>query len=318
MPKIVIYGSEGIGKSTLASQFPDPLFIDTEGSTTYMNVKRTPKPNSLTDAIDIIRAVKNERLCKTLIIDTIDWLERLIINQVCTEKNVQSIEDINYGKGYVFVKDKMTELLDLLTELSDSGIAVILVAHSIIKKFEEPSEAGSYDRYELKLSKQDSPLVKEWCDALLFCNYKVIVVTTKDKKHKGQGGERTIYTTHTPSYDAKNRFGLADVLPMMIESLKPITDLISSSANAAEPVQQTQKQSDAFSKLASLMKNNNVSEQEIEDIVASKGYFPNDMKLNDYPRDFVDQVLVGAWNQVLSSIKDKRAEDDIYKDDIQF
>ena len=44
--KVVLYGPEGIGKSTFASHFPDPVFIDTEGGTKRLNVARLPQPTS--------------------------------------------------------------------------------------------------------------------------------------------------------------------------------------------------------------------------------------------------------------------------------
>ena len=213
--KVVIYGPEGIGKSTFAANFPDALFIDTEGSTNSMDVARLPRPTSWTMMLEEIDYVKkNPGECRTLIIDTIDWAESLCVESVCASYGKKGIEDFGYGNGYVYVKEEFGRFLNRLSDLIEIGINVVLTAHAQLRKFEQPDELGAYDRWELKLGKktqsQTSPLVKEWADMLLFCNYKTfsISVDDKGKKHKAQGGKRIMYTQHHPCWDAKNRYGL--------------------------------------------------------------------------------------------------------------
>ena len=225
--KVVIYGPEGIGKSSFASQFPDPVFIDTEGSTDNMDVARLDKPTSwamLKNEIAFIKA--NSDACKTLVIDTIDWAEQLVVDYVCAQHQKNGIEDFGWGKGYTYVQEEIGRLLNSLSELVDIGINVVLTAHAQIKKFEQPDEMGSYDRYELKLGQKSSsktaPLVKEWADMVLFANYKTIVMTTDTGKKKVQGGERVMYTNHRPAWDAKNRHGLPDQLPFTYDSIAHI------------------------------------------------------------------------------------------------
>lgn len=225
--RVVIYGTEGIGKSTLAAQFPNPLFIDTEGSTSNMDVKRLDKPTSWTMLMNQIAFVKaNPDKFDTLVIDTIDWAESLAIESVCSMHGKRGIEDFGYGNGYTYVREEMGRLLDKLQELVDIGINVVLTAHSQLRKFEQPDEDGAYDRYELKLGKktssQTAPVVKEWCDLLLFCNYKTMVMTSETKKKKVKGGQRVMYTTHHPAWDAKNRHGLPDELPMEYSAIAHI------------------------------------------------------------------------------------------------
>lgn len=218
--KGLIYGPEGIGKSTLASHFPDPVFIDTEGSTAHMDVARFPEPASWTLLLDEVREViKDPTICKTLVIDTVDWAERLCIAHVCAANKWDSVEAPGYGKGYVVVKEEFGKLLDLLTEVIGKGVNVVLTAHAQMRKFEQPDELGAYDRWELKMSKQDSPMVKEWADMILFCSYKTYVINVDNQgaqkgKNKAQGGKRVMYTQHHPCWDAKNRFGLPEELPM--------------------------------------------------------------------------------------------------------
>ena len=197
--KVVVYGPEGIGKSTFAAQFPNPIFIDTEGSTKHLDVARTPKPSSWAMLLEQIRYFRNhpDRL-KTLVIDTADWAERLCADDVCAKYKVVSIENCGggYGKGYVYLAEEFGRLLNLLEELIERGINVVLTAHAQLRKFEQPDEMGAYDRWELKLQKKTAPMVKEWADMVLFINYKTVVVKTEDKKNKVQGGQRVMYAAH--------------------------------------------------------------------------------------------------------------------------
>ena len=225
--KVVIYGPEGVGKSTLASKFPHPIFIDTEGSTANLDVKRLPAPSSWEMLLEEIEYIKKNPLWDTLVIDTADWAEKLAIQLICMRHHVDGIEGIRYGKGYVYLEEEFGRLLNKLSELIDIGINVVLLAHAQIKKFEQPDELGAYDRWELKLQKKTAPLVKEWADMLLFANYKTVVVNVDNQgaikgKNKGQGQRRTLFTEHTAVWDAKNRHQLPFEMEMDFKSLAHI------------------------------------------------------------------------------------------------
>ena len=218
--KVVIYGPAGIGKSTFAAQFPNPVFIDTEGSTVEMDVLRLPKPLNWTMMLEEVSHIcENPHLCKTLVIDTADWAEKLAIRHVLASHRKYGIEDFGYGNGYRYVYEEFGRLLNSLQNVIDRGINVVLNAHAFLRKFEQPDEMGAYDRWALKLI--DTPkcsvsaMVKEWADIVLFVNYKTYVVATDDKgkNHKAQGGRRVMYTQHHPCWDAKNRQGLEPELP---------------------------------------------------------------------------------------------------------
>ena len=357
--KVVIYGPEGIGKSTFVSNFPEPLFIDTEGSTKYMDVARLPRPTSWSKLLEEIQYVKTTPgICKTLIIDTIDWAEQLCVEHICATHHKSGIEDFGYGNGYVYVKEEFGRFLNRLEDVVEANIHVVLAAHAQIRKFEQPDEMGAYDRWELKLGKktqsQTSPLVKEWADMLLFANYKTYSIATDDKgkKHKAQGGKRTMYTSHHPCWDAKNRYGLPDeceldyaVIKHIIEAPetkeKPVATVIQTPEiqrnndasrpefmnipeDANEEVEfhaETEKKTlvpEAFKlpesipyALRDLMETNLVSEEEIQTVVANKGYFPKNTPIDNYPEEFVNGVLVGAWQQVYQCIKQLRETYDI-------
>ena len=329
--KVVIYGPEGIGKSTFASKFPDPLFIDTEGSTKQLNVRRYPKPTSWEMLKDEVKDVIIRKPCKTLVVDTIDWAEQLCIEQICTGHGKKGIEDFGYGNGYVYEKEEFARLLNLLEEVISAGVNVVLTAHAQLRKFEQPDELGSYDRWELKLGKKTgshiSPMVKEWADMVLFANYKTLAVQTdKDgKKFKAQGGKRVMYTSHHPCWDAKNRHGLLPELPFEYSQVAVIfAPSTAAPAYAPAPIptpvqQRVHIDMSGFEEIPSscipeelpqalkdLMRANDVDESDIRKAVASKGYFPEDMPIANYPADFIDGVLVGAWAQVFELIKEMK------------
>lgn len=336
--KVVIYGPEGIGKSTFAAQFPEPVFIDTEGSTDNMDVARMDKPTSwamLKNEIAFIKA--NSDACKTLVIDTIDWAEQLAVSYVCSQHQKNGIEDFGWGKGYTYVQEEIGRLLNSLSELVDIGINVVLTAHAQIKKFEQPDEMGAYDRYELKLGQKTSsktaPLVKEWADMVLFANYKTFVMTTDDGKKKAQGGERVIYTNHRPAWDAKNRHGLPDQLPFdfgsiahifnnpaptpetqaevqqapISETLNTIADDIKQERESAKQAQvQEQPQTTGLlpQALIDLMAPHNVTESELQDVAYIRGHFPMGTPIENFPSNYWD-MIVANWDATLEVIQNQ-------------
>ena len=239
--KTVLYGPEGIGKSTFASHFPNPVFIDTEGGTKRLNVARLPQPTSWAMLLDEVQAVrKGEVPCSTLVIDTADWAERLCIQAVCAKAKVNGIEDFGYGKGYTYVKEEFSKLLDALEEVLNAGHNVVVLAHAAITKFEQPDAVGNYDRWGMKTSKQVAPLLREWCDMLLFANYKTVVEKAgsgPNAKNKASGGKRVLYTTHHACWDAKNRFDLPEEVPFDYASIAHCLPGGSAPAAAQTPVQ---------------------------------------------------------------------------------
>ena len=222
--KTVIYGTEGVGKSTLASNFPEPLFIDVEGGTSQMDVRRIELNTNWDDLLSTVAEVmRNPDICRTLIIDTADSAETLCIKHILQKYNQKSIEAFGYGKGYTYIGEEWTRLMMYLDSVIEKGINVVLIAHAKQRKIELPEQTGAFDHWEMKLSKQVAPILKEWADLLLFCNYKTFVVTTESNSKKAQGGKRVMYTSHNPVYDAKNRYGLPDELDLNFAGLEIAT-----------------------------------------------------------------------------------------------
>ena len=339
--RVVIYGPEGIGKSTIASQFPKPLFIDTEGSTTQLDVARTPKPSSWTHIKKILGEIRNDHMgFETLVIDTVDWAEIMCSESVCSEHGHTSVEEFGYGKGYTYVAEEWGRFLNFLTDIRDSGMHIVLLAHAQMRKFEQPDEAGAYDRWELKLSKKCSPLTKEWADMVLFANYKTIVIEV-DKKKKAQGRKRVMYTTHHECWDAKNRHDLPEELELKFDAIGhcitavtapnpvPIPPIPPVSAPATPPPPAPEAEDDlqyttptpkpeptntavpmtdptAFpAQLWDLMKTNGVTEEEVRRAVAHKGYYPIETPITVYQHEFVDN-LCAVWDSVYKLVEHQR------------
>lgn len=334
--KVVLYGAEGIGKSTFAARAPNPLFIDTEGSTARMDVRRFETPSSYTmlcQQIDYV--VQNPHVCSTLVLDTADWAERMVIDNVCAVNHWSSLESPGYGSGYRYSYEEFGRLLNRLDKVSERGIHIIINAHAALRKFEQPDQMGSYDRWELKLQNSSkcniAAMLKEWADMVLFANYETFTVQNKEKKEKAQGGKRVMFTTHHPCWDAKNRFGLPEKLPFEYAQVAHLFSGTTMPTQTAAPVQvvqtanptkvsgnvaQTSMQETSLSNnathehndgipasLRQLMNANNVTEAEIRKVVAGRGYYPEATPISNYDPNFIDGVLIGAWEQVYHMIK---------------
>ena len=339
--KVVLFGVEGIGKTTLAAQFPGTVFIDTEGSTKHMDVARFDPPTSWPMLLAQVQYVLDHPdICKTLVIDTADWAEQLMISYICAKNKWDGLEAPGYGKGYQYAAEEWGgQLLNRLTDVANRGVNVVLTAHAWLRKVDLPEESLSYDHWEMKTSKKVAPMLREWADMVLFLHYDVTVYKTsdKDKKGKAQGGARVMETTHSPVWDAKNRFGLPEKLPLDFSGIAHLFQAAPAPAPAAAQVSQatnlytqipdskagdplpliTEPDPDfPFSgpapeapegipkALWDLMQSRGVTEEEIVAAVAQKGY----MKIRQYPPDFVQGVLIGAWDQVNLMILNNRKE----------
>ena len=245
--RVVLYGVESVGKSTFAAQFPNPLFLDIEQGTSHLNVDRCDISSwkQLTDSLVEAKATDYQ----TIVIDSADWAERLCVEDLLASSKKTSIEDFGFGKGWVMVAERMSRMLASIDTLIDAGKNVVLIAHSKIVRFEAPDALAAYDRYELKLSKQSSPLLKEFADELWFLRFKTKVSTSETGKGKGIGGkERILLTTHSAAYDAKTRSGLAEELPLEWASVSHLFSVAKASPAPAPrlSVLEAQKARDVF------------------------------------------------------------------------
>jgi hypothetical protein len=219
-PRIIVYGVAGVGKTTLAACAPRPVFMPTEDGAGNLNVTSFPLATSFADVIDGIDALLNEQHdFQTFVMDSLDWLEPLIWNEICQRHGINSIEELGYGKGYAFAIDLWRYYIDRLNRLrNERGMLIIQLAHSIIKRFDSP-EHEPYDRYEIKLHTKAAALLQEHSDCVLFANYRISTVKTdvgfKKTVTRAVGDcARLLYTSEQPAFLAKNRYNLPTELDM--------------------------------------------------------------------------------------------------------
>ncbi len=225
-PRLMIYGTEGIGKSTLASRAPKPIFIQTEDGLGEIDCHKFPLAKSLVEVLGALAELHSEAHdYQSVVVDSLDWLERLIWDSVCQDYGAKSIEKIDggYGKGYIYALTPWRQFIDHLSALHrDRCMAVILIAHAKVEKFDDP-ESSPYDRYSPRLHKHAAALLTEWCDAVLFASRKFRTQTedagfgrkrTIAHAVGKDGGERVLRTVGGPSCVAKNRYNLDGELPL--------------------------------------------------------------------------------------------------------
>ncbi len=244
--RTLVYGTHGVGKSTFGAMADAPIFVPTEDGLGGIECERFPLAAKYADVVNALAALYTEpHEYRTVVIDSLDWLERLIWAKVCQDRNVESIEDIPYGKGYVFALTQWREVLAGLDALrNERGMGVILIAHAQIEKFANP-ETDTYDRYSPRLHKQASALIQEWCDEVLFATYAIHTKTTDEgfgrRRVQGIGtGERIIRTTERPAHVAKNRLNLPDEIPLdyrayaaVVRGEAPVDEAADQSAESA-------------------------------------------------------------------------------------
>ena len=219
-PRIMLHAPHGIGKTSLGASMPDPVIIQTEDGLGMINIPTFGVLKSYTDVMDSIGALYTEEHDhKTVVIDSVDWLEPLIWQEACRVNNWSNIEQPGYGKGYIAALDVWRGVLDGLNALRDErGMTIMMLAHTETKRFESP-EVEAYDRYTPKLQKSASALLQENVDSVWFMNYRVSIVKDdkKDPNSRARGvggGQRVLYTAERPSHLAKNRYRMPDSIPL--------------------------------------------------------------------------------------------------------
>ncbi|MEY5024691.1 MAG: hypothetical protein RLZZ244_219 [Verrucomicrobiota bacterium] len=227
--RVVLYANEGVGKTTFASKFPEPLFIDTEKGSHHLDVARIQVANwgQVLEAVKLAKASASK--FKTLVLDTADVASDFLAQHLCKEQGVDGIEQLDggYGKGYARLADEWSEFLHgPLIEALSAGLHVALLVHAQAQKFTEPGKESSYDRFELLQAKKVAVQTKGWADELWFANWRTTIVEEKGKATIAVGGkERILHTAHAPSHDAKSRAGLAEKVPMTWEAVRQVFEI---------------------------------------------------------------------------------------------
>lgn len=212
--KVVIYGVQGLGKTTFGCTFEAPVLLRCEDGAAALDVPTFPLARSYSDIVEMITALHGEHPFKTVVLDSLDWLEPLVWQATCARlsndpaKPVTSIEQPGYGKGYVEADQEWAHIMGGFDSLRlRKGMNIVCIAHSEIRTF-TPPDSPPYDRYQIKLHKRAWGKWQEWSDMTLFCAYAKRIIQTKDQTRAEGFGQRMVYTEERPSWMAKNRWGL--------------------------------------------------------------------------------------------------------------
>ena len=226
-PRCFLYGTSGVGKTTLAASIPGAILMPAEEGSDALDCSRLPQPTSFDQVLEQLRSLcTEEHPYTTLVIDSVTALEQLIWKHVvASNPKWSSIEDAGYGKGYIMASESWRYLLDALQFLrAKRGMAILLIGHAEIKTVNAP-DMEPFDRYQPRLHKIATAMLTEWSDALLFANYKTFIVSDETKggneRARGVGtGERIVHTTERPSHLAKNRYAMPDQMPMQWNTIQ--------------------------------------------------------------------------------------------------
>jgi hypothetical protein len=209
---VLIHGVDGVGKSTFGAAAPSPIFLGPEDGSADLDVPNFPTPTKWSDiraAVADLQAEDHEY--KTLVIDSLDWIEPLVWAHVCAEAKVSNISQVGdgFGQGYVAAQSQWQELIKQLQRLR-MKMNVIVIAHSHIKAFDDPQENQKYDRYILKLNEKAAAIWREAVDCVFFANYRTTTVKQKGAKKARAFSDstRVMYTERRAAFDAKSRFSL--------------------------------------------------------------------------------------------------------------
>lgn len=219
----LLYGLPGIGKSTFASAFPSPIFIQTEKGLEDIGVDRFPVCTSWECVNGYAKALyTEEHNYKTVVVDSLSALEPLIWAQVCEDKGKKNIEDIGYAKGYVFALDYWRMFVAALDYLrADKNMNIVLIGHSKVSRVNDP-EHDPYDQFDIDIDKRASAFLIRWSDEVFFANYEIFTTEKGEgfnKRVKAIGdGTRKLFTGERPGRKAKNRLNMPESIPMTWES----------------------------------------------------------------------------------------------------
>ena len=341
--KGLVYGVPGIGKTTFAAKWPGALFLDVEGSSEQLDnddISRIdPAPATYREFLSMIDQVAGDTMgFKTLVIDTADWLESMMIRQICQDAGISSIEkyEKGFGKGWTKVCETWAELLDKLDRIrKQKGMNILFVAHARIRKF-EPADDVAYDRYTLSQNEKSGDILKKWADIILFTKHSVLVTENEDGKIKAHSnGKRMMYTTFNPCWDAKNRFGLPEELPFefskiahIFRTVDPVIPAATADAHqnapeslplvtppeppilpteAAETPPVSAEQLNLISQIENLLKIDGIGYGELTKVVENKGIVPAGTPLQSYNIQTLQRIIKG-WAAIKNNVNIMRKD----------
>lgn len=229
-PIILLYGQEGVGKSTFAAKAPGTIFVPTEDGLNEIDCQKFPISKTYDEFKEKLLAIRDEEHdFQTLAIDSISAAERMLFRYICERYAVSNILDAagGYGKGYKEYTEEWLNIFELLSEIRNSRkMSIILIGHCDVVRVFSP-RIGQYDQFQPRLYKKAMDILVESTDGVFFATRKVRV-TKEDAGFKktdvrteaiGRDGGDRIIITDGGGIDgpqiAKRRFeGLPQELPL--------------------------------------------------------------------------------------------------------
>ena len=223
--RVLLYGPQGVGKTTWASKAPDPLFLDIERGSDDLEVARTPQIDSWEGLGSTLKRLLDEGgEWKTLVLDSVDWAEKLLHQKLCREAGVQEHELVKiqggYGSGYTMAAARISSMLKMFDAIQKKhGWIIVLLGHTKSQRIDDPQRA-SYTQWQLNLHEKAAAPVREWVDEMFFAQTDVSIMEVDSRGKDGgrsiaKGGKkRWITTVGSPAVAAKNRLGITTDLPL--------------------------------------------------------------------------------------------------------
>ena len=220
--KAIIYGVPGVGKTTFAAQFPAPYILDLERGAERYDVPHNSDIETFSEFRQVLATLPPGT--GTVIIDTFDELEKMIVQHVMNRENVDSLNKIGggYGRGWLAVYEQFGQVISDLDRIRiKQGMNIVLVGHSTIKHF-EPADSAGYDRYTFACYEKNNDMLRRWSDITLFARFDSIVVEDGQNAKVKSNGKRVAYTVSNPCWDAKSRWKLPEKIPFEFSAIASI------------------------------------------------------------------------------------------------
>lgn len=223
-PRIVLHGAEGVGKTSFASNFPNPVFIQTEDGLRGLekNVAAHPVATTFEEFMTYMKDPENQKH-DTLVIDTGDWMEKLLAKYLIRthgggNKDATLVNILGgYGAGYEKLQSEWLNILHILDWYNKAhNMSIIMICHTALVS-QKNSMLGEYDRAVLSLYQSKSnPNVGirsstvEWCDIVGYAYQPATASRAGNSAiaSAGLGGGNKLAVEPHPAYQAKNKYGL--------------------------------------------------------------------------------------------------------------
>jgi len=206
---LIVYGTSGVGKTTFAANAPNPIIIDIEKGSHTLDVARlTPVSiEEIVQALEELSTTKHK--FETVVIDSLDHLEAMVNQETMKALGIDSMLSLPFGAAYDKAMGRWVPIVDAIKKIREK-MNVILIAHSTVKKINDPTTPEGYDRFDINLREKAAAIFKQICDAILFATYQLDVVKSKtgDTAKAVGTGQRVLFTQGRPGHEGKNRFNL--------------------------------------------------------------------------------------------------------------